>query len=99
MKGSATTTTALVLYHSPCADGGFAAYVAHRALGERASFLPYDHRKPPAVSSMADADELYLLDCSGPSMEWVRECCARYARVVIVDHLRYVGAGPRTEQS
>lgn len=87
MKGS----DALILYHYPCTDGGFAAYAAYRAREQehwsRVTFMPYDYRAGhPKVSELPSGDRLYLLDCMGPSPEWVRECCARYKAVIVIDH-------------
>lgn len=83
---------ALVLYHYPCTDGGFAAYAAWRANQQAArwasmTFIPYDHRQPaPVVADLPQADELYLLDCIGPSAEWLYECGERFAHVTVLDH-------------
>lgn len=83
MKGSPSY---VALYHYPCADGGLAAYAVHLALGAQVTFVRYDHRAPPSVDSLPRAENLFLLDCAGPSAAWLVDACRVYSHVHLIDH-------------
>lgn len=79
MKGSSIA----VLYHYPCTDGAFAAYIAHLALGDTAVLIP--HATHTTVHLEDGYDTVYLLDYVGTE-GFLAECVERFPRVVLLDH-------------
>jgi oligoribonuclease NrnB/cAMP/cGMP phosphodiesterase (DHH superfamily) len=80
MQGSA-----VVLYHYPCVDGGFAAWIAYMHM-KNAYFVPHNPRELVDVKALPQTEKLYLLDYVGPSAAFLQECCSKFNEVILLDH-------------
>lgn len=84
MKG---VKTIAVLYHYPCMDGIFAAYIAKHSLpAEATEFHPHSTTKAFDLTQISETvEELYLLDYCGPE-GFLERICKHFKRVVLIDH-------------
>lgn len=77
------SSNTVVLYHANCRDGFAAAWVAHRRLGDTATYIPVQYGAPPPEG--LDGKHVYLLDFSykRPTME---DILRRAAMMTVLDH-------------
>ena len=84
----------VVAYHYPCPDGIFGALAAHLALSARGArvrwaplqvFRPEAERVATLAASLSARATLFLVDITGGA-GFIAACCARAARVVVLDH-------------
>lgn len=77
-------TSALVIYHHPCLDGFTAAWVARKALGNTAEYIPASYADD---GTLPDVDDrvVYLLDFSYPK-DVMLELARRASKVIVLDH-------------
>lgn len=80
------TCDTIVIYHSPCLDGFTAAWVAHKALGNTATYVAGSYADASATT-LPDVDGkiVYLLDFSYPR-EVMLELAKRSKYTVVLDH-------------
>ncbi len=71
------------MYHSRCADGTGAAWVAWKKFGGKAQYLPIEPRKIPHVSFKGR--EVYVFDNSFPA-EAIKKIERAAKKLVIIDH-------------
>jgi oligoribonuclease NrnB/cAMP/cGMP phosphodiesterase (DHH superfamily) len=82
----------LLLYHCPCADGGFSAYAGlNNCLNKKVYVIPHSTTTPLCIREVYDAwpkenTELYLVDYCGPSRGFLETCCQLFSRVYVYDH-------------
>lgn len=72
-----------VLYHAGCFDGFGAAWVAHDALGDDATYIPYNWNTP--TPPMDDGSRVLMFDVCMPRKQLL-ELKIRMAEVLVKDH-------------
>ena len=75
---------ALVIYHSPCLDGFTAAWVARKAMGNTAEYIPGSFANDDTLPDVDDRI-VYLLDFSYPKYVMI-ELARRASKVIVLDH-------------
>ena len=81
---SSPTRKPLVIYHSPCADGFTAAYIAWREFGRNADYLAQGYADDPVMPDVADRF-VYILDFSYRA-DFMRKMAELAATVIVLDH-------------
>lgn len=85
---------ALLLFHSPCTDGAYAAlamYLGLKTRGVESIFVPHLTNvaiDPDALRAQHPSVELevYLLDYCGPSVAFINRLCELFKKVHLLDH-------------
>ena len=75
---------ALVIYHSPCLDGFTAAWVAKKAMGNTAEYIPGSYTDDITLPDVDDR-VVYLLDFAYPKDVMI-ELARRASTVIVLDH-------------
>jgi oligoribonuclease NrnB/cAMP/cGMP phosphodiesterase (DHH superfamily) len=74
----------VVLYHFPCLDGFTSAWVARRALGDTADYIPADYSMPFPAEDFADKT-VYFVDYSF-KREKMLEVARVAKQIIVLDH-------------
>lgn len=74
----------LVIYHSPCADGFTAAWIAWKEFGDDADYYPATYTDQPEIPDVDDRI-VYILDYSYPA-PIMRRIAERADTVIVLDH-------------
>jgi oligoribonuclease NrnB/cAMP/cGMP phosphodiesterase (DHH superfamily) len=74
----------LIIYHSPCADGFTAAWIAWKEFGDDAEYVAATYNDQPEIPDVDDRI-VYILDFSYPA-PIMRRIAERAEKVIVLDH-------------
>ena len=86
-----TEKKVLILHHADCADGFSAAWVAHKTLGDSATYIASKHGTNPPPEAAGKI--VYLLDYSYGE-ENMKKLVAMAEKVILIDHHATAAAYP-----